>query len=138
MEGKSHVVRKQYLIKKGFQLRFMIIIIAAMLLIALVTSWSIYSAVIETLHNQFHGENLALIKYAITYKLFIRSLLLIFAIAVLSIFISHRMAGPVYKFENTIKALVRGEKVREIGLRKRDEFYDLATAINSLIKSMKR
>jgi len=137
MEGKSHVVRKQYLIKKGFQLRFMIIIIAAMLLIALVTSWSIYSAVMQTLMNQFHGENLALIKHAITYKLFIRSLLLIFAIAVLSIFISHRMAGPVYKFENTLKALVRGEKVREIGLRKRDEFYDLATAINSLIKSMK-
>ena len=138
MEGKSHVVRKQYLIKKGFQLRFMIIIIAAMLLIALVTSWSIYSALIETLYNQFHGENLALIKHAITYKLFIRSLLLIFAIAVLSIFISHRIAGPVYKFENTLKALVRGEKVREIGLRKRDEFYDLAMAINSLIKSMKR
>ena len=137
MEGKSHVVRKQYLIKKGFQLRFMIIIIAAMLLIALVTSWSIYSAVMQTLINQFHGENLALIKHAITYRLFIRSLLLIFAIAVLSIFISHRMAGPVYKFENTLKALVRGEKVREIGLRKRDEFYDLATAINSLIKSMK-
>lgn len=109
-----------------------------MLLIALVTSWSIYSAVMQTLINQFHGENLALIKHAITYKLFIRSLLLVFAIAVLSIFISHRMAGPVYKFENTLKALVRGEKVREIGLRKRDEFYDLATAINSLIKSMKR
>ena len=138
MEGKIHVVRKQYLIKKGFQLRFMIIIIAAMLLIALVTSWSIYSAVMQTLMNQFHGENLALIKHAITYRLFIRSLLLIFAIAVLSIFISHRMAGPVYKFENTLKALVRGEKVREIGLRKRDEFYDLAMAINSLIKSMKR
>ena len=138
MEGKSHVVRKQYLIKKGFQLRFMIVIIVAMLLIAAVTSWSVYSAVIETLYNQFHGENLALIKHAITYKLFIRSLLLIFAIAVLSIFISHRMAGPVYKFENTLKALVRGEKVGEIGLRKRDEFYDLAMAINSLIKSMKR
>ena len=138
MEGKIHVVRKQYLIKKGFQLRFMIIIIAAMLLIALVTSWSIYSAVMQTLINQFHGENLVLIKHAITYKLFIRSLLLIFAIAVLSIFISHRMSGPGYKFENTLKALVRGEKVREIGLRKRDEFYDLAMAINSLIKSMKR
>lgn len=138
MEGKSHVVRKQYLIKKGFQIRFMIIIVAAMLLIAAVTSWSVYSAVIETLYNQFHGENLALIKHAITFKLFIRSLLLIFAIAILSIFISHRMAGPVYKFEHTIKALTRGEQVSKIGLRKRDEFYDLATAINSLIKSMKR
>lgn len=109
-----------------------------MVLIAIVTGWSVYSAVIQTLVTQFHGENLALIKHAITYKLFIRSLLLTFAIAVISIFISHRMAGPVYKFEHTIRALAQGKEVEEIGLRKRDEFYGLAMAINSLIKSMKR
>lgn len=109
-----------------------------MVLIALVTSLSIYSALMHTLVNQFHGENLALIKHAITYKLFMRSVLLIFAIAIISIFISHRMAGPVYKFENTIRALAQGKEVEEIRLRKRDEFYDLAMAINYLIKSMKR
>ena len=137
MERKKQV-RKQYLLKKGFQLRFMIVIIISMVLIALVTSLSIYSALMHTLVNQFHGENLALIKHAITYKLFMRSVLLIFAIAIISIFISHRMAGPVYKFENTIRALAQGKEVEEIRLRKRDEFYDLAMAINYLIKSMKR
>jgi len=136
MERKKQV-RKQYIVKKGFQLRFMIIIIISMVLIALVTGLSIYSAVMQTLVTQFHGENLALIKHAITYKLFIRSLLLIFAIAVISIFISHRTAGPVHKFERTLWALARGEEVNEISLRKRDEFYGLAMAINSLIKSMK-
>ena len=116
----------------------MFVITLAMLFIALVTGISIYSAVTQTLVTQFHGENLALIKHAINVKMFVRSLLLIFAIAIISIFISHRSAGPVYKFENTIKALASGEKVGEIWLRKRDEFYDLAEAINSLIKSLKR
>lgn len=115
----------------------MIIVIVSMLLIALVTSLSIYSAVMQTLVAQFHGENLALIKHAITYKLFIRSLLLIFAIAIMSVFISHRIAGPVYKFERIIRELARGKKVEEFKLRKRDEFYELATAINDLIKSKK-
>jgi len=136
MERKKQV-RKQYLLKKGFQLRFMIVIIVSMVLITLVTSLSIYSAVMETLVTQFHGENLALIKHAITYKLLMRSLLLIFAIAIISIFISHHLAGPVYKFEHTIRALAQGKEVKEIGLRKRDEFYGLAEAINHLIKSMK-
>jgi signal peptidase II len=135
MAGK--IIRKRYIIKKGFQLRFMIIVIVSMLLIALVTSLSIYSAVMQTLVAQFHGENLALIKHAITYKLFIRSLLLIFAIAIMSVFISHRIAGPVYKFERIIRELARGKKVEEFKLRKRDEFYELATAINDLIKSKK-
>ena len=136
MERKKQV-RKRYLLKKGFQLRFMLIIVVAMLLIASVTSLSIYSAVMQTLVTQFHGENLVLIKHAITYRLFVRSVLLLFAIAVISIFISHHMAGPVYKFEHTIRALAQGKEVEEIGLRKRDEFYELAEAINYLIKSMK-
>lgn len=138
MERKNYVIRKQYLIKKGVQLRFMIVIIVSMILIASVTWYSIYSAVMQTLYTQFHGENLALIKHAITYKLLMRSLLLIFAIAIISVFISHRMAGPVYKFEQTIRALSQGKEVEEIRLRKRDEFYGLATAINALINSMKR
>jgi len=135
MAGK--IIRKRYIIKKGFQLRFMIIVIVSMLLIALVTSLSIYSAVMQTLVAQFHGENLALIKYAVTYKLFIRSLLLIVAIAIMSVFISHRIAGPVYKFERIIRELAQGKKVEEFRLRKRDEFYELATAINDLIKTKK-
>ena len=133
--ARQKVVRKQYIVKKGFQLRFMIIIIIAMVLIAIVTGLSIYSAVMQTLVNQFHGENLAMIQHAITYKLFIRSLLLIFAIAIISVFISHRVAGPIYKFERIIKDLASGKKVEEFKLRKRDEFYELALAINNLIKT---
>jgi HAMP domain-containing protein len=136
MERKK-VVRKQYIVKKGFQLRFMTVIVVAMLLIAAVTGLSIYSAVMQTLVNQFHGENLALIKHAVTYKLLLRSLLLIVAIAIMSVFISHRMAGPVYKFERIIRDLAQGKEVKEFGLRKRDEFYELAAAINDLIKSRK-
>ena len=64
----------------------------------------------QTLVNQFHGESLALIQHAITTKLFVRSLLLIFAIAIISVFISHRIAGPVYKFERILEALRQGRK----------------------------
>jgi|APFre7841882590_1041340.scaffolds.fasta_scaffold209572_1 signal transduction histidine kinase len=137
MEKRNYIIRKRYLLKKGFQLRFTLVIIGAMILIALVTGFSIYSAVTQTLVTQFHGENLALIKHAITYKLLMRSILLIIAIAIISIFISHRIAGPVYKFEQTLRALAQEKEVQEIRLRKHDEFYDLAMAINNLIKLMK-
>jgi len=134
---RQKIVRRKFMVQRGFQLRFMAVILIAMVLIALVTGLSIYSAVMQTLVNQFHGESLALIKYAITAKLFVRSLLLIFAIAVISVFISHRIAGPIYKFERIIAALAAGEKAEEIKLRRRDEFYELARAINNLIKREK-
>ena len=133
MERKK-VVRKQYMVKKGFQLRFMTTIIIAMVLIALVTGLTIYYAVMQTLTTQFHGENLALVKHAITYRLFLRSFLLILAIAIISVFLSHRIAGPIYKFEQTIKECASGTNVKEIKNRKGDEFYELATAIKNLIQ----
>ena len=135
--GRKKVVRKQYMIKKGFQLRFMTTIIIAMVLIALVTGLTIYYAVMQTLTTQFHGENLALVKYAITYRLFLRSILLILAIAIISVFLSHRIAGPIYKFEQTIKECASGKNVNEIKLRRGDEFYELASAINNLIQAKK-
>ena len=134
---RQKVVRKQYMVKKGFQLRFMTTIIIAMVLIALVTGLTIYYAVMQTLTTQFHGENLALVKHAITYRLFLRSFLLILAIAIISVFLSHRIAGPIYKFEQTIKECASGENVKEIKLRKGDEFYELASAINNLIQTKK-
>ena len=134
---RQKVVRKQYMVKKGFQLRFMTTIIIAMVLIALVTGLTIYYAVMQTLTTQFHGENLALVKHAITYRLFLRSFLLILAIAIISVFLSHRIAGPIYKFEQTIKECASGKNVKEINLRKGDEFYELASAINNLIQTKK-
>jgi HAMP domain-containing protein len=136
MERKK-VVRKQYMVKKGFQLRFMTTIIIAMVLIALVTGLTIYYAVMQTLTTQLHGENLALVKHAITYRLFLRSFLLILAIAIISVFLSHRIAGPIYKFEQTIKECASGKNPKEIKLRKGDEFYELASAINNLIQKKK-
>ncbi len=128
------VARKKFMVERGFQIRFMAVIIIAMVLIALVTGMSMYTAVMQTLVNQFHGESLAAIQHAITAKLFVRSLLLIFAIAIISVFISHRIAGPIYKFERILEAMAAGQKVREITLRKHDEFYRLARAINELIR----
>lgn len=131
------VARKKFMVERGFQIRFMAVIIIAMVLIALVTGMSMYTAVMQTLVNQFHGESLAVIQHAITAKLFVRSLLLILAIAIISVFISHRIAGPIYKFERILEAMAAGEKVREITLRKHDEFYRLARAINELIRARK-
>ena len=131
------VARKKFMVERGFQIRFMAVVIIAMGLIALVTGMSMYTAVMQTLVNQFHGESLAVIQHAITAKLFVRSLLLIFAIAIISVFISHRIAGPIYKFERILEAMAAGQKVREITLRKHDEFYRLAQAINELIRARK-
>lgn len=54
--------------------------------------------------------------------------------AVFSLFISHKIAGPLYRIEKEIRNLTEGgADVKKINLRKGDELEELAGLINKLI-----
>ena len=49
-----------------------------------------------------------------------------------TILFSHRIAGPMYRFEKTVETLTEGNFSIRIKLRKRDEFHELADGLNGL------
>lgn len=49
---------------------------------------------------------------------------------VISLVLSHRIAGPLYRFERTLEHMLQGELSHTIVLRKNDEGQELATKIN--------
>lgn len=55
----------------------------------------------------------------------------IFAL-ILSLFFSHKMAGPNYAIKRAINNLINGVDHHKIVLRKGDEFHDLAERINTM------
>ncbi|UCB44841.1 MAG: methyl-accepting chemotaxis protein [Spirochaetota bacterium] len=55
-----------------------------------------------------------------------------------SLLYSHKIAGPIYRFEQSFDLLLSGENDFMIVLRKRDEFKYLADKINALIDYMRR
>jgi len=67
---------------------------------------------------------------------------LVILLAMLPIFVwdtvkfSHRFAGPMYRFHQTVKSLAAGEDVPPIRLRKGDFWTEVADDFNSLIKSL--
>lgn len=75
-------------------------------------------------------------------KAVISSLLLIFGIgiflivvqiALLTIFFSHKLAGPIYRLEKTCHNLINGDYTEKIFLRKGDELQNLAGLLNEVI-----
>ncbi len=50
---------------------------------------------------------------------------------------SHKLAGPIYRIEKSILALVNGARNIKIKLRKKDEFKKLADTVNRLIDYVK-
>jgi len=53
-------------------------------------------------------------------------------VVIISVFLTHRFAGPIYKFERTIDGMALGNLDFHVRLRKHDEGKDLAEAINRL------
>jgi signal transduction histidine kinase len=126
-------IRKRYLLKKRFQLGLTLKVFIALLAVAFITGWTIYYSIWSTVLSEFGQEKLILVHRAITGKLILRLALIMVAIAIMSVFVSHRMAGPVFKFERTLRQLNQGERVDKIRLRRGDSFKELASEINDLI-----
>ncbi len=51
----------------------------------------------------------------------------------LGLFLTHRLGGPLYRFEQTIKAILSGDLSVRIRLRHKDEFQELALLLNQAI-----
>lgn len=55
------------------------------------------------------------------------------AVVIVSMFLTHRFAGPMYRFEKSVEEMTKGHFDFLIRLRKRDEGKELAERMNELI-----
>ncbi len=59
--------------------------------------------------------------------------LIIIQIALMTVFFSHKVAGPLYRFEKVCHGLIEGNYTEKIMLRKGDEMQNLAGLFNDMI-----
>jgi len=132
--------RRTFLIKTGLQLRYMGVIVTTMFMVALGVGWVIYqtswSRIVET-------PDLTIDKLAEIFDMVNRSLLqwiavFLVVIAILSIFVSHKIAGPVYRLERSAKIIASGDLTHSVKLRYGDELRELQDAFNSMAESLRK
>lgn len=56
--------------------------------------------------------------------------------AFLSVFVTHRFAGPLYRFHQVVEQIAAGDLSRGFKLRKGDDLVELETALNRAIESL--
>src|SRR6266704_2886022 len=80
--------------------------------------------------------------YAIWFGLFMFfSSLLVFGLAFVapfSIYVTHRLAGPLFRLEQTARELIRGNLALRIRLRKGDELHELAGLLNEVLDTLEQ
>jgi len=127
-------IRRHYLIKKRMQLGLTFRFLFLTILFSLFIGFELYISIWPVVSGLIPKDLMDLVKYQIFFRLLFFAFPVIFVIVASSIVFSHRIAGPIYRFEQTLDKLIKGEHTEYIQLRKGDELSTLATKLNELIR----
>ena len=134
--------RKNYFIKKSFQTRFSLRFVVLILLEAALIAGLLLYISKGTLTTGYSGTELRIEKTASFFYVSFLLILLIASVAVglvgmlVFIFYSHRIAGPLFRFQKSLQEIAGGDLTGRIHLRQKDQLGDLGESINLMAQAM--
>lgn len=139
--AKKRFRRTQYLVAKKFQLRYVGLILLLIFLTAAVCSYVMYYTMMVTMGEKLAGVypqgRLVAIVNAVNFRIMVSVMFLTPIVAIVGIFLSHRIAGPINRMERFLNNMASGDLSQHLVLRLNDEMISLANGINRLSDSMK-
>jgi len=143
--------RRRFIVEGNFQTRFMlrfVIIIIGATLLASAALLGIFFFKYQ--HGEADLSNLIILVspegvtkvsslfQVVLIPVVVVNLLILCIVIPYSLVHSNNIAGPIYRFEQSLDNLLRGEMDFMVQLRKKDEFKYLASKMNALVDYMRR
>lgn len=134
--------RRQHFIKKDFQARFIIKFCLLVLAGAVISTLLVYLFTHGTLTSSFKHSRLVIrttaeaILPAVLYTNLITLGLISLASIGITLFVSHKIAGPMYRMEEDLKVIARGDLKKKIRFRRDDQMTPLAESVNAMTASL--
>lgn len=134
--------RRNYLINKEFQFRYIARIVFGMIVMALVLGFTVYFTTWARIMDEFYTIPRIASQYAslfgsVTQLMGVFLLIFLVLAVIWSVFASHSIAGPIYRFEKTLQAITEGDLTLRVGLRKTDEFKHMADTLNQMVGELR-
>lgn len=130
--------RRHYFVKKDYQARFILRFCLIALAGALASTGLLLIFSQGTLTSSFQHSRLLVqttsfaIMPAVIYTNAITLALILLATIVVVLFLSHKIAGPMFRFEKELQAIGQGDLSRRVRLREKDQFTDMAESLNGM------
>ncbi|MBR5151493.1 MAG: HAMP domain-containing protein [Elusimicrobiaceae bacterium] len=135
--GQKSFQRRTIFIKKNLQVRYMVLMVACVLcglaimgleLTATLNElFDAYPVLVQPIYDEF---------IPIVSDFFYKIAIYILLVIIISAIVSHKMAGPVYRFEQTCKAIAKGDFSQRVHLRKGDQLTELQDAFNKMMDTV--
>jgi methyl-accepting chemotaxis protein len=132
--------RRKKFIRKDIQLRLITIIISYLIVFSVILSLIFLGPSVVSLFTDISPpERQAAVKAFLTVhgNFWPATILVLYFVIILALSISHKIAGPIYRFEEVIKAMEQGDLSQRVRLRRGDYFFSMMDRINAMTQSMK-
>ena len=140
----GQIKRRQYFVQKDFQSKF-ILKFCVVLLIGIIISIGLLFLFSEnTLTSSFDQSRLVIknTASAILPNVFLSHLIAFVLISLLTIavtlLISHKLAGPLFRFQKELKEIGNGDLSNVINLRKDDQVKAIADSLNQMRANLQK
>lgn len=128
----------QYIIKSHFQFKFSLIIFLFLSSVALLVYLEGHLAVQNMIDSGAVTGEEAIVQLRLLNSIIGRTSILGLAITFgLSLFFSHFVAGPIYRFQKILEEMQNGKLNVHVQLRKHDELKDVANSFNQALSSLR-
>ena len=132
--------RTQYLVDRGYQLRFVTRLFMVVLMVASLSALISSSLLVKSMYVPGQGLHASFIiaLMAVCTTLLIELLLAIPLVFFIGIRTTHRVVGPINRMKRTLEAIGAGDFSQRITLRHGDVLEDLAKSINRMAESLQK
>lgn len=134
--------RRTYFIKKDFQFHFIFKFCLLVLVGGVVSTVVLAYFSSETLTSTYENSRLVIEKTsvailpAVIYTNLITLVLISAAVIAVTLLVSHKLAGPMFRFEADLKTIGEGDLIKVVRLRKEDQLKDLVQSLNGMTASL--
>ena len=129
--------RKQYLVDRSYQMRFVTRVFMVVLVVAVASSLLSTGLLMKSMYQpDLPQQSLIASLIAVAITLLIELLLAIPVVFFLGIRQSHRVVGPMNRLKRTLEAIGAGDFSQRITLRQGDALEDLAKSVNQMAEAL--
>jgi methyl-accepting chemotaxis protein len=136
--------RKNYFIDKNFQSKFilrfcLLVVIGGLLTIGLLYFFAMKSTTVAFVNSRVVARTTAdfilpILVQTVAIVVIVVSLATVFV----TLLVSHKIAGPLYRFKKVMQALTDGDFSSEFKIRRLDQLQDLADSFNVMIVKVRQ
>lgn len=143
-EAKKTYKRRTYFIEKGFQAKFILkfcvlVAIGGLLTIGILYFMAAQSTTVTIVNSRVVVRTTA----DFLLPVFIQTVLIVtiivsLATIVVTLLVSHKIAGPLYRFKKAMQGLGEGDFSSDFHIRRPDQLQDLANEFNNMISKIRQ